>query len=256
MNALSGYLPLAQDKRQVSWLRIPFGKLAWVTVSLPLFSFIFCVIWSVLFNFDKATFTHCKVDNYLPSISAAIGNFSPQRDVWRTAIGTHALPRLLVASKYYSFYKAVLYKWAHFLAAIACWLTVIENLALVGLTFVSSSDNYPAHEKLFIIFLISSELYMVLTCVLVSRTRSMPPDELDKKSLRVKWRLLTLNISFSLLAVYFFMRHNSYCEPGVYTLFALSEYVVVLTNMAFHMTAYWDFNGCILLVGPRGIHLR
>lgn len=55
---------------------------------------------------------------------------------------------------------------------------------------------------------------MVLTCVLVSRTRSMPPDELDKKSLRVKWRLLTLNISFSLLAVYFFMRHNSYCETG------------------------------------------
>lgn len=61
MNALSGYLPLAQDKRQVSWLRIPFGKLAWVTVSLPLFSFIFCVIWSVFFNFEKATFTHCKV---------------------------------------------------------------------------------------------------------------------------------------------------------------------------------------------------
>ncbi|KAJ1526783.1 hypothetical protein ONE63_008356 [Megalurothrips usitatus] len=255
MNAL-GYLPLAQDKRQTSWLRVPFGKLAWITVSLPLFAFIFCVIWSVLFNFDRATFTHCKVENYLPSISAAIGNFSPQRDVWRTAIGTHALPRLLVASKYYSFYKAVLYKWAHFLAAVACWLTVIENLALVGLTFVSSSDNYPAHEKLFIIFLISSELYMVLTCFLVSRTRAMPPEEVDRKSLRTKWRLLITNISFSLMAVYWFMRHNSYCEPGVYTLFALSEYVVVLTNMAFHMTAYWDFNGCILVVGSRGIHLR
>lgn len=125
-----------------SFIRIPFGKFAFAIVSLPFFSFIFCVIWSILYFFDRSTATHCGVPNYLPSISAAIGNYQPQRFVWQLAILLQALPRLLVAHQYIRHYNGIIRRNRRTLAYFACILNIIENIALVGLSLWTSSDDY------------------------------------------------------------------------------------------------------------------
>lgn len=105
-------------------------------------------------------------------------------------------------------------------------------------------------------------------------TFSSPSQEITSQ--RWKLRLFLFNVSCCLAAAYFFRRHNKFCEAGgelepqprlclcavlifislrgggsihpVYTLFALFEYLVVFSNMAFHMTAFWDFGSKEVIV--------
>lgn len=224
-------------------VRVPFRVIAVVTVFLPLSSFVFCVAWGLMFQFKQVTSTHCQVFNWLPSISAAIGSYTPQRYIWRTGIALHCTPRLLVSVMYRRYYVDMLADTPNyrFLASVACWLNIVENLCLLGLTNVSSSENYPIHEKMFVTFLTCAILYMLLCCFIPRMAARHVLTPMERKSLQVKKQLTLSTIVAALLSVYFFLRHNWYCESGVYTLFALCEYIVVLSNMGFHMTAYWDF---------------
>ena len=56
-------------------------------------------LWSNSVNsFQGSTQTHCEVDNFAPSISAAIGNYLPQKYVWQTCVALHISPRFLFLS--------------------------------------------------------------------------------------------------------------------------------------------------------------
>ncbi|KAA0195981.1 hypothetical protein HAZT_HAZT004149 [Hyalella azteca] len=183
------------------------------------------------------------VTNYLPSISSAIGEFVPQRYIWRTAVALHSAPRFLAAYLYVAFMNRILPKHPVYqvLQKIYTCLNLVEVSSLLGLSFVSSRENYELHKLFFIMFMVCSELYMLLTCLLLKDNTRQFVSLLEHRAFSIKKQLMFANIFCFMVALYFYHRHNTYCEPGMYTAFAFLEYLIVLTNMGFHMAAYYDF---------------
>merc|ERR1711935_1203208 len=130
-------------------LPITVKNLARTAVSLPLFGFGFCVTWSFIFDYENSTKTHCEVENFAPSISAAIGSFLPQKYVWQVAIALHIVPRFLFLWLYRQLYHtkiSVISTKVYCLIQTTICFNFIELVSLLGLTLVSSEENFDIHK--------------------------------------------------------------------------------------------------------------
>lgn len=227
-------------------IKVPFAQFALVTVSLPSISLLFCFLSGILFQFFDVNETVCNVTNFIPSISAVTG-ITPQRYVWRICIALHCTPRFAVAFMYYNLYKGYLQNIQKqhqglFLALIKVnfWLNIMENSSLIGVTYISNRENYPIHEKIFIIFMVTSLCYMLLNTIIFKWTRDKTTEE-DEKSF--KWKVVMFSSIMVATAglLFFFVRHRFFCEPLAFSWFSLCEYVIACTNVGYHVTAAYDF---------------
>uniref|UniRef100_A0A8C9YEZ7 Acyltransferase PGAP2 n=1 Tax=Sander lucioperca TaxID=283035 RepID=A0A8C9YEZ7_SANLU len=146
-------------------IRVSFPACVVATVCLPLLGLITCVFISSIFHYEDSTSTHCQVPNYLPSISASI-SLSPECYIWRFCIGLHSAPRILVAFTYFKFYKTRFSSRCPE-SSLCCFnlaFSICENLGLLLLTYVSSSETYFVHKEGFVLFIVSSLIHMLITC--------------------------------------------------------------------------------------------
>lgn len=230
-------------------LRFHFRTLLAGTVGLPFMASIICVLTTII-RYPNANYTHCEVTNFAPSISAAIGTFKPQRYIWQGCIALHCAPRFLFAFLHaHHFHQRLPHTTLNaILVKLVLIVHVVEILGLLALTIVSSHENFPIHKTAFGTFIFCSLIYMCVSVYLCCRAGYSAQNHYERYAVILKKRFLRITLFSVILMLYFYWRHNEYCEPYVYSFFCICEYVIVLSNMAFHGTAYYDFYASDCLV--------
>uniref|UniRef100_A0A914UZ63 Post-GPI attachment to proteins factor 3 n=1 Tax=Plectus sambesii TaxID=2011161 RepID=A0A914UZ63_9BILA len=112
---------------------LPIKYVVYVCSGLPLSALLICVTLASTIHAKGATRTHCGVDNWLPSISAAIGDYTPERYIWRLLIAMHSAPRFGIAFAYKNFFissplrpfASLESSWFHALCYLCCFLNIV-----------------------------------------------------------------------------------------------------------------------------------
>ena len=264
------------SKIMLRW-NVTCAMACWATLSALYLN----LVLNMFLNFDDSTRTHCTalgVYNFLPSISACIGGFT--RPIWSLCVVVYIWQRVLAGFVLHAHHHAALSlggrrrghrkteekQWLVRIVAARLWAHTGEQLFLVLLSVVSSSDNLFLHELGFAGFSSCSIANMALTCYVCSsmvvaarHSRGSgnsggghigsgvvssssissgggggPALAAARAALRTRTVLSLAALASLLSAVYFFFAHQRACVDYRYTWFALGEWLFVFFNIIFH----------------------
>eukprot|EP01127_Copromyxa_protea_P005366 TRINITY_DN15305_c0_g1_i1.p1 TRINITY_DN15305_c0_g1~~TRINITY_DN15305_c0_g1_i1.p1 ORF type:complete len:322 (-),score=52.48 TRINITY_DN15305_c0_g1_i1:19-984(-) len=196
---------------------------------------------SMSFHYEDVTKTHCDVPNPLPSISAAIGNNIPERWFVRFGIMLMAAQRVADCFIIYVYFKKRLppVKIYHVMNILQSFCNFAENFSLWVVAFISSTEYFPFHEKGFILWTFFQLTKSFITLWLYPKAHPHTPAfQLRGFKYRVGCVALNLITMFCAGVVYYL---HSFCYPYMYALYALCEYIIVLSNILFNVCVIFEY---------------
>ena len=198
--------------------------------------------------------------DFLPTITACFSKYYPQTWIWWIGMAFPLWPRLVVPWLYKNGYENEQFlSQSKFLsrqnilrlATIAYWADILENVMLVGISYVVDINPTPnstinstnfvkiAHYLFFGTFLLASLFYTSSTLLLHFNSKL----HFYQKTITYKKYLGILY--FSGLAgapMFLFYLLEDECQNYAKTIFAIFEYVIVLANLGLHVIQALDFS--------------
>ncbi|GAA5996073.1 Cwh43p [Rhodotorula paludigena] len=189
---------------------------------------------------------------WFPSVSATIGDWFPERNVFQILIALTSGPRflliLLALVSHRQRYPASA------LPGVLAFIAAVRTVSCGGWVFITSSDHGDAHDIFMVLYIVLNLPYMILHTIFT-------PAKTTSKTLR---RVLGTSFFATLFPlVYFYIQHKQKRIAGAYSVYALFEWLLIILDVSFDSIFILDYSPpsnalppLELAVAPASSHFR
>ncbi|KAI9567300.1 Frag1/DRAM/Sfk1 family-domain-containing protein [Boletus coccyginus] len=170
-------------------------------------------------------------EEWFPSVSATIGDWYPERNVFQILIAITSGPRFALVFLQYLMTRtsrSTLPRWV-FLTGI------IRTLACGGWVYITSNDDHDAHDVLMVLYIVCNVPWM-LGGIMTTPTNHV----------QVRKRRFSSFFALIIPLVYFFIQHKVHRIPGAYTRYAFFEWGLIFLDVLYDSISGADFKHCNL----------
>lgn len=246
----------SSQKRPAPLVVLSGGLVSHVHTVMGFLAFFGALITALSLHYHKVVKNHVAQypDEWWPSVSATIGDWYPERNIFQIGIALMAGPRFVLV-----FLSALLVSLStpsrSAKASILLFVGVLRTLACGGWVYVTSTDDHLFHDIAMFVYLALTPPWMFITSGSLAQPSigGRTPHTHDK--LAAKARRMRGIACFSFFACtplmgYFFYRHNALRIPGAYSYYAYFEWgLIIFVSPAAFDTQRNDH--CRVLTSPR-----
>ncbi|OLL24296.1 Protein cwh43 [Neolecta irregularis DAH-3] len=173
---------------------------------------------------------------WFPSVSAAIGDWFPERNLFQLLIAVAAGPRFALVLLWFILAR----RRSPVLASAIAIIGVLRSFFCGGWVYITSTDSHHWHD----VFMIG---YLILTLPWTIGILSLTPSTEPKS---IYYRKLYSGLFFGSLLplIYYFVQHKVHRVPGAYTRYAFFEWTLVILDVLYDSVTYHEFRGVSLQI--------
>ncbi|SPC66018.1 related to CWH43 - putative sensor/transporter protein [Ustilago sp. UG-2017b] len=215
---------------------------------LGFLAFFGALVTALSLHYQKVVKNHVAQypQEWWPSVSATIGDWYPERNIFQVGIALMAGPRFALV-----FLSALLVSLStpsrSPKASILLFVGVLRTLACGGWVYVTSTDDHMFHDIAMFVYLALTPPWMFITSGSLAQPSISSRAAASDDALAAKARRTRRIAAFSFFGCtpfmgYFFYRHNALRIPGAYSYYAYFEWGLVIFDLLFDAASVYDLS--------------